>query len=163
MDEAPTARLSMSCKPLMKAGNYGDRMASGDADAGSAAAGRSGESVLRGLLVSLLPAVGLLVGLVVGWYTVTWAVQTFRGVFAVPELSAVPAQDRAPGVPGPTVGYWLSWAVPVVAVYAASGLLLWRWRRGRLLTGSAVAGFSVVVLLIVPVWVSIEVGGFAPS
>ena len=56
----------MSCKPLMKAGNYGDRMASGDADAGSAAAGRSGESVLRGLLVSLLPAVGLLVGLVVG-------------------------------------------------------------------------------------------------
>jgi len=138
-------------------------MVSGDRDAGSSAASRSGEGFLRGLLVSLLPAVGLLGGFVIGWYTLTWGVQTFRDVFEVPELSAVPVQDRAPGLPGPTVGYWLSWAVPVVAVYVASALLLWRRRRGRLLTGSVMVGFSVVVLLIVPAWVSIEVGGFAPS
>jgi len=98
-----------------------------------------------------------------GWYTVTWAVQAFRDAFAIPELSAVPTRDRAPGEPGPTVGYWLSWAVPLVALYTASGLILWKWRCGRLLTGAAVAGFSVVVVLLVPVWVSIEVGGFAPS
>lgn len=138
-------------------------MASGDADAGSSATSRSDAGVLRGVLVSLLPVVGLLVGFVIGWYTVTWAVQTFRDVFEVSELSAVPAQDRAPGVPGPTVGYWFSWAVPLVAVYVASALALWRWRRGRLLTGAVIAGFSAVVVLIMPLWVSIEVGGFAPS
>lgn len=142
-------------------GTYGYRMVSGDS--GSSAAGRTSESVFRAVLVSLLPAVGVFAGIVIGWYTITWAVLTFRDVFEVPELSPVPVQDRAPGVPGPTVGYWLSWAVPLVVFYVAGALLWWRWRRGRLLIGSVMAGFSAVVVLLAPVWVSIEVGGFAPS
>ncbi|MDX2358369.1 hypothetical protein [Dietzia sp. PP-33] len=132
-------------------------------DSGSSAASQSGEGILRAVLVALVPVVGVFAGIVIGWYTITWAVQTFRDVFEVPELSPVPVQDRAPGVPGPTVRYWLSWAVPLVVFCVASALLWWGWRRGRLLTGSVMAGFSAVVVLLAPLWVSIEVGGFAPS
>lgn len=146
-----------------EAGIYGDRVASEEANAGSSADDRSDDGLLRALLVAMLPAVGLLAGCALGWYTCTWAVQTLRDAFAVPELSAVPVQDRAPGVPGPTVGYWLSWAFPLATVYGASAFLLWRWRRGRLFTGVVMVGLSAVVLWLVPVWVSIEVGGFAPN
>lgn len=138
-------------------------MVNGDADSGSSPASRADESVFRVVLTSLVPAVGLFAGIVLAWCTITWAVQTFRDVFEVPELSAVPVRDRAPGVPGPTAGYWLSWALPLAVFYVASALLWWRWRRGRLLTGSVMAGFSAVVVLVAPVWVSIEVGGFAPK
>ena len=127
--------------------------------------GRGGteDSFARALLVSVLPVVGVLVGCVIGWYTCTWGVQTFRDVFEVPELSPLPVRDRAPGVPGPTLGYWLSWAVPILTVYGVGSLLLWIWRRGRLVLGAALGGFSLVLLFLVPTWVSIEVGGFAPD
>ncbi|HJC60086.1 MAG TPA: hypothetical protein H9755_07125 [Candidatus Dietzia intestinigallinarum] len=123
----------------------------------------SGSGLVRGLLTSILPVLGALAGCVLGWYTSTWAVHGFRDVFGVAELSGVPVRHRAPGVPGPTAGYWLSWAVPIGAVYVVSALLLWRWRHGRLLTGAVIVGFSVVVLFLVPTWVSMEVGGFAPT
>lgn len=125
--------------------------------------GGSEDSFARALLVSVLPVVGVLVGCVIGWYTCTWGVQTFREVFEVPELSPLPVRDRAPGVPGPTLGYWLSWAVPILTVYGVGSLLLWKWRRGRLVLGAALGGFSLVLLFLVPTWVSIEVGGFAPD
>ena len=125
--------------------------------------GGSEDSFARGLLVSVLPVVGVLVGCVIGWYTCTWGVQTFRDVFEVPELSPLPVRDRAPGVPGPTLGYWLSWAVPILTVYGVGSLLLWKWRRGRLVLGAALGGVSLVLLFLVPTWVSIEVGGFAPD
>ena len=125
--------------------------------------GGSEDSFARALLVSVLPAVGVLVGCVIGWYTCTWGVQTFRDVFEVPELSPLPVRDRAPGVPGPTLGYWLSWAVPILTVYGVGSLLLWKWRRGRLVLGAALGGVSLVLLFLVPTWVSIEVGGFAPD
>ena len=125
--------------------------------------GGSEDSFARALLVSVLPVVGVLVGCVIGWYTCTWGVQTFRDVFEVPELSPLPVRDRAPGVPGPTLGYWLSWAVPILTVYGVGSLLLWIWRRGRLVLGAALGGFSLVLLFLVPTWVSIEVGGFAPD
>lgn len=125
--------------------------------------GGSEDSFARALLVSVLPVVGVLVGCVIGWYTCTWGVQTFRDVFEVPELSPLPVRDRAPGVPGPTLGYWLSWAVPILTVYGVGSLLLWKWRRGRLVLGAALGGFSLVLLFLVPTWVSIEVGGFAPD
>ena len=124
--------------------------------------GGSEDSFARALLVSVLPVVGVLVGCVIGWYTCTWGVQTFRDVFEVPELSPLPVRDRAPGVPGPTLGYWLSWAVPILTVYGVGSLLLWKWRRGRLVLGAALGGVSLVLLFLVPTWVSIEVGGFAP-
>lgn len=123
----------------------------------------SEDSFARALLVSVLPVVGVLVGCAIGWYTCTWGVQTFRDVFEVPELSPLPVRDRAPGVPGPTLGYWLSWAVPILTVYGVGSLLLWKWRRGRLVLGAALGGFSLVLLFLVPTWVSIEVGGFAPD
>lgn len=125
--------------------------------------GGSEDSFARALLVSVLPVVGVLVGCVIGWYTCTWGVQTFRDVFEVPELSPLPVRDRAPGVPGPTLGYWLSWAVPILTVYGVGSLLLLEWRRGRLVLGAALGGFSLVLLFLVPTWVSIEVGGFAPD
>ena len=125
--------------------------------------GGSEDSFARALLVSVLPVVGVLVGCVIGWYTCTWGVQTFRDVFEVPELSPLPMRDRAPGVPGPTLGYWLSWAVPILTVYGVGSLLLWKWRRGRLVLGAALGGVSLVLLFLVPTWVSIEVGGFAPD
>lgn len=125
--------------------------------------GGSEDSFARALLVSVLPVVGVLVGCVIGWYTCTWGVQTFRDVFEVPELSPLPVRDRAPGVPGPTLGYWLSWAAPILTVYGVGSLLLWKWRRGRLVLGAALGGFSLVLLFLVPTWVSIEVGGFAPD
>ncbi len=125
--------------------------------------GGSEDSFARALLVSVLPVVGVLVGCVIGWYTCTWGVQTFRDVFEVPELSPLPVRDRAPGVPGPTLGYWLSWAVPILTVYGVGSLLLWKWRRGRLVLGAALGGVSLVLLFLVPTWVSIEVGGFAPD
>ena len=125
--------------------------------------GGSEDSFARALLVSVLPVVGVLVGCVIGWYTCTWGVQTFRDVFEVPELSPLPVRGRAPGVPGPTLGYWLSWAVPILTVYGVGSLLLWKWRRGRLVLGAALGGFSLVLLFLVPTWVSIEVGGFAPD
>ena len=125
--------------------------------------GGSEDSFARALLVSVLPVVGVLVGCVIGWYTCTWGVQTFRDVFEVPELSPLPVRDRAPGVPGPTLGYWLSWAVPILTVYGVGSLLLWKWRRGRLVLGAALGGVSLVLLFLVPTWVSIEVGGFAPE
>lgn len=125
--------------------------------------GGSEDSIARALLVSVLPVVGVLVGCVIGWYTCTWGVQTFRDVFEVPELSPLPVRDRAPGLPGPTLGYWLSWAVPILTVYGVGSLLLWKWRRGRLVLGAALGGFSLVLLFLVPTWVSIEVGGFAPD
>ena len=124
--------------------------------------GGSEDSFARALLVSVLPVVGVLVGCVIGWYTCTWGVQTFRDVFEVPELSPLPVRDRAPGVPGPTLGYGLSWAVPILTVYGVGSLLLWKWRRGRLVLGAALGGVSLVLLFLVPTWVSIEVGGFAP-
>ena len=125
--------------------------------------GGSEDSFARALLVSVLPVVGVLVGCVIGWYTCTWGVQTFRDVFEVPELSPLPVRDRAPGVPGPSLGYWLSWAVPILTVYGVGSLLLWKWRRGRLVLGAALGGVSLVLLFLVPTWVSIEVGGFAPD
>ena len=125
--------------------------------------GGSEDSFARALLVSVLPVVGVLVGCVIGWYTCTWGVHTFRDVFGVPELSPLPVRDRAPGVPGPTLGYWLSWAVPILTVYGVGSLLLWKWRRGRLVLGAALGGVSLVLLFLVPTWVSIEVGGFAPD
>lgn len=125
--------------------------------------GGSEDSFARALLVSVLPVVGVLVGCVIGWYTCTWGVQTFRDVFEVPELSPLPVRDRAPGVPGPTLGYWFSWAVPILTVYGVGSLLLWKWRRGRLVLGAALGGVSLVLLFLVPTWVSIEVGGFAPD
>ena len=125
--------------------------------------GGSEDSFARALLVSVLPVVGVLVGCVIGWYTCTWGVQTFRDVFEVPELSPLPVRGRAPGVPGPTLGYWLSWAVPILTVYGVGSLLLWKWRRGRLVLGAALGGVSLVLLFLVPTWVSIEVGGFAPD
>lgn len=125
--------------------------------------GGSEDSFARALLVSVLPVVGVLVGCVIGWYTCTWGVQTFRDVFEVPELSPLPVRDRAPGVPGLTLGYWLSWAVPILTVYGVGSLLLWKWRRGRLVLGAALGGVSLVLLFLVPTWVSIEVGGFAPD
>ena len=125
--------------------------------------GGSEDSFARALLVSVLPVVGVLVGCVIGWYACTWGVQTFRDVFEVPELSPLPVRDRAPGVPGPTLGYWLSWAVPILTVYGVGSLLLWKWRRGRLVLGAALGGFGLVLLFLVPTWVSIEVGGFAPD
>ena len=139
-------------------------MAEGDADAKSSSADeKSNIGLVRELLMSLLPIVSVLVGCVIGWYTCTRAVQTFRDVFEVPELSPLPVQDRAPGVPGPTASYCLSWAVPIGTVYGVGALLIWRWRRGRVHTGALIAGFSVAILFLVPTWVSIEVGGFAPT
>lgn len=134
-----------------------------EADANSFAAEQPNNGLARELLTSLLPIVSVLAGCVIGWYTCTWAVQTFRDVFEVPELSPIPVQDRAPGVPGPTTSYWLSWAVPIATVYGVGALLLRRWRRGRVLTGALIVGFSVAILFLVPTWVSIEVGGFAPT
>lgn len=138
-------------------------MVSEDADASSSADEPSENGFLRELIKSLLPVVGVFAGCAIGWYTATWAVQTFRDVLEVPELSPVPVQDRAPGVPGPTTGYWLSWAVPIGTVYGFGTLLLWRWRHGRVLTGAVLVGFSLILLLLVPTWMSIEVGGFAPT
>lgn len=138
-------------------------MADGEADANIPAAEQSNSGLARELLISFLPIVSVLAGCVIGWYTCTWAVQTFRDVFEVPALSPIPVQDRASGVPGPTAGYWLSWAVPIGAVYGIGALLMWRWRRGRVLTGALMVGFSVALLFLVPTWVSIEVGGFAPT
>lgn len=133
-----------------------------EAGASSSADEQSSNGLLRDVLMAFLPALGVLAGCVLGWYASTWAVQSIRDVLEVPELSPIPVQDRAPGVPGPTVGYWFSWALPFVTAYGVGALLLWRWRRGRLLTGAVLVGFSIATLFIVPTWISIEVGGFGP-
>jgi len=131
--------------------------------ASSSASGQAGKSIWSEVLLAFVPVVGLFIGGVLAWYTSTWAAHAFRDAFDVAELSPVPVHDRAPGVPGPTLGYWLSWVFPLVTVYSVSALLLWRWRRGRLLTGTVIAGLSAVVLFFVPIAMSIEVGGFAPE
>lgn len=145
-------------------GERDDNRGVDDETDGSASTPRRPESsLLHDLLSVLLPMVGLLVGGAIGWLALTWAVQAFREALEVPELSPIPVRDRAPGVPGPTVGYWLSWTVPFLTVYGTGALLWWRWRRCRLLTGSVLVGFSAVLLLLVPLWISIEIGGFAPD
>ena len=126
-------------------------------------AGSSRGGLARDLAAAFLPVIELVVGAAVGWVTITWGVATFRDALSVPDLSPVPVRDRAPGTPGPTPGYWMSWALPLLAVYGAGLLLLWRWRRGRMLVGGALVGLSAAVVLLVPVWMSIEVGGFAPE
>lgn len=134
-----------------------------NSDARPASGALASSGIMRELLMSLLPVLSALVGCVVAWFTCTWAVQTFRDVFGVPGLSPVPVRDRAPGVPGPTAGYWLSWAVPLGMVYVVGALVLGMVRRGRFQVGAAIVGYSIVLIFLVPLWISIEVGGFAPT
>ncbi|AHK30999.1 hypothetical protein OPAG_04086 [Rhodococcus opacus PD630] len=86
-----------------------------------------------------------------------------RDVMDVPELSPVPIAERAPGVPGPTVGYWVVWAIPPLTVYAIGAVVVWRSRAARWFTVSLLLGFTGLWLMFAPLWISIDVGGFSPS
>lgn len=106
---------------------------------------------------------GFVAGVALGWYAITWGVDTLRDVMDVPELSPVPVADRAPGVPGPTAGYWVAWAIPPLLVYAIGVAVVWRSRAARWFTVSLLLGFTGLCLMLVPLWISMDVGGFSPS
>lgn len=115
------------------------------------------------LLVCLSVVAGMVAGIVLGWYLASWAVPTLRDLMHVPELSPVPDYDRAPGVPGPSAGYWIAWLLPPLAVYVISALVVWRWRSARWFIGTLILSFTVLGLFFGPIWIAMEVGGFSPS
>ncbi|MGW6378162.1 hypothetical protein ACWFRB_19090 [Rhodococcus sp. NPDC055112] len=114
-------------------------------------------------LVCLSVVAGMVAGIVLGWYVASWAVPTLQDLMHVPELSPIPDYDRAPGVPGPTAGYWIAWVIPPLAVYATCALVVWGWRPARWFIGPMLSSFTVLALLFVPMFILLDVGGFSPS
>ncbi|KAA0022071.1 hypothetical protein [Antrihabitans cavernicola] len=106
---------------------------------------------------------GLVAGAVLGGWVFVWGVAALHDLLHVPELSPVPIEDRAPGVAGPTFAYWLAWAIPPLVVYPIGAYLAWSWRPGRWPVIATLTGFTSAALMIVPIWISMEVGGFAPT
>lgn len=115
------------------------------------------------LVATVLVVVGVLCGPVAAWYAIDWAVNGLRDLMNVPELSPVPIDDRKPGVPGPTFTYWLAWAIPPALVYGIGGLLFWRKKSTRWFIGGFMVGFLTLSGVLVPLFISMDVGGFAPD
>ncbi|WP_041812448.1 hypothetical protein [Rhodococcus jostii] len=63
-------------------------------DAGTAAAGEEPRYELAAALLGQFA--GFVLGVALGWYAITWGVDTLRDVMNVPELSPVPIAMFAP-------------------------------------------------------------------
>lgn len=83
-----------------------------------------------------------------------------RDILNVPELHSVPINDPPPDIPGPTLTYWLAWAIPSLIVYSLGGILFWRWKPARWFTVSFMIGFVAVSLLLIPLIIYMDVTGF---
>ncbi|MFW0795089.1 hypothetical protein AAFP30_14855 [Gordonia sp. CPCC 205515] len=116
--------------------------------------------IVREALTVLIPAVAFIVGCVLAFYSAVWALVT---VPDLPGAYAVPSYERASTLPGPPIVYWLVWATPPVVVCGLGGLLLWRWQRGRWAVGALMVGFTLVFMMLALIWISMDVGGFAPD
>ncbi|MCK0515916.1 MULTISPECIES: hypothetical protein [Actinomycetes] len=114
----------------------------------------------RELAFSAQLAVGLLSGICIAVLAVAWSMNGLRDILNVPELASVPINDPPPNIPGPTITYWLAWAIPSLVVYSLGAILFWRWKPLRWLIVSFMIGFVAVSLLCIPLIIYIDVTGF---
>ena len=103
---------------------------------------------------------GVLSGICIALFAVVWSMNGLRDMMKVPELHTVPINDPPPNIPGPTITYWLAWAIPSLVVYSLGAILFWRWKPLRWLIVSFMIGFVAVSLLCIPLIIYIDVTGF---
>ena len=70
--------------------------------------------------------------------------------------------QRRPGMPGPTAMYWVAWLVPPLLVFACT-VSLCVWRLARPFAVALAVSFAGVGGILAMIWISIDVGGFAPT